>query len=146
MVRAVFEGYPPKVRRKLYTVRNLILRIAAATQGVGEIEETLKWNDPAYLTSTSRSGSTIRLGWKRSTPDQCAIYFNCNTTLVEDFRTMIPAGLKFVGNRAIVLAMHDSVPAGHLSSCIAMALTYNRNRRGSSQSTRTLARQFSSRS
>jgi hypothetical protein len=145
-VQAVFDSYPPNVRRKLYTIRNLIYRIAAATEGVGDIEETLKWNEPAYITSTSRSGSTIRLGWKRSTPDQCAIYFNCNSTLVEDFRTLIPNGLRFVSNRGVVFDVDDKVPADHLSTCIAMALTYHRNRRDSSKTAGTLARQFKRRS
>jgi hypothetical protein len=80
-VQAVFDSYPPNVRRKLCAVRNLIFRIAAATEGVGEIEESLKWNEPAYRTSLSRSGSTIRLGWKRSTPDEYAIYFNLRLPL-----------------------------------------------------------------
>ncbi len=69
----------------------MIFDVAASTEGVGAIEETLKWGEPAYLTTASKSGSTIRMDWKGKKPNQFAMYFNCKTTLVETFRTMFPA-------------------------------------------------------
>jgi hypothetical protein len=57
-VAQAFEVYPSKMRRKLLVLRQLILDIAAATDGVGEIEETLKWGEPAYLTK-NKGGSTV---------------------------------------------------------------------------------------
>ena len=74
-VARAFEAYPPKMRRKLMALRELIFKTAAATDGVGVIEETLKWGEPAYLTRQTKSGSTIRIGWKRSRPTQYAMYF-----------------------------------------------------------------------
>ncbi len=58
-VARAFAAYPPGMRRKLLALRELILRTAAATGGVGPIEETLKWGEPAYVTSQTGSGSTI---------------------------------------------------------------------------------------
>ena len=128
-VVAVFESYPPKPRRKLLVLRKLILETAAATAGVGVLEETLKWGEPAYLTSQSRSGSTIRIGWKPSNPSRYAIYFNCQTNLVERFRELFPDCFQFEGDRSIVFEVNDSVPVEPLSFCIAAALTYHRDKK-----------------
>ena len=78
-VAEIFKSYPPNARRKLMALRELIFITAAAAEGVGEIEETLKWGEPAYITTKTKSGSTIRLGWKPSNPGQYAMYFNCQT-------------------------------------------------------------------
>lgn len=125
-VAAVFESYPRKFRHKLLALRELIFQTAKSTEGVGEIEETLKWGEPAYLTSQSKSGSTIRIDWKRSAPTQYAMYFHCQTNLVETFRELFPDKLHFEGNRSIVFDEDDVVPAEPLSTCIATALTYHR--------------------
>ena len=124
----VFEAYPPALRRKLMVLRKLILDTAAATEGVGEIEETLKWGEPAYLTTQSKSGSTLRIAWKKSAPTQYAMYFNCQTTLVETFRTVFQNEFRFEGNRAIVFNEADPVPRDALAFCIAAALTYHRGK------------------
>jgi hypothetical protein len=42
-VARVFEAYPPRMRRKLLALRRLIFDTAASTEGVGKLEETLKW-------------------------------------------------------------------------------------------------------
>jgi len=129
-VAKVFEAYPAGVRRKLLALRELILRTASSTEGVGELEETLKWGEPAYLTSKSKSGSTIRIDWKKVQPDEYAMYFNCQTTLIETFKTLFPTEFKFEGNRAIVFKVSESVPADSLVFCAAAALTYHRSHEG----------------
>ena len=126
-VADMFDAYPPTVRAKLLRLRKLILDTAARTEGVGPVTETLKWGEPAYLTEATKSGSTIRLGWKPKTPGQFSIYFNCNTTLVETFRNMFP-DLEYEGNRAIVFASNDELPADKLRACIAAALTYHKRK------------------
>lgn len=128
-VARVLKSYPPGIRRKLLAVRALILKTAASTPGVGEIEETLKWGEPAYVTAVSKSGSTIRFGWKKSDVGRYAIYFNCQTTLIETFRTLFPKELRFEGNRAIILDESEPVPIETLAFCIGAALTYHRTKR-----------------
>lgn len=127
-VAQAFAAYPTPMRRKLLALRRLILDTAAATPGVGEIEETLKWGEPAYLTSASKSGSTIRLGPVKSSPSQYALYFNCKTMLVDTFRTLFPVELRYEGNRAIVLEAADVLPRDALVFCIQAALTYHRRK------------------
>jgi len=128
-VAQAFNSCPAPMRRRLLTMRELIFQTAASTQGVGELEETLKWGAPAYLTSQSKSGSTIRLGWKKAKPSQVAMYFNCQTTLVETFRSLFPADFNFAGNRALIFDASACVPTDALRVCIAAALTYHSSRR-----------------
>jgi len=135
-VAEAFEAYPSGMRRKLLALRKLIFETAVSTEGVGELEETLKWGEPAYLTSQTKSGSTVRIGWKKSNPSQYAMYFHCQTNLVETFRTLFPNKFKFEGNRAIVFNESDVVPTDSLAFCITAALSYHRRR------TRARSRQF----
>ncbi len=124
-VAQAYDAFPPVIRRKLLVLRELVFRTAASIKDVGELEEALKWGEPAYLTPATRSGSTLRLGWKKARPLEYALYFNCQTTLVDTFRTLFPKELRFEGNRAIVLREADSVPTQALRICIAAALTYH---------------------
>ena len=128
-VANAFESFPPKIRVKLLRLRKFILDTAGNTDGVGPITETLKWGEPAYLTPVSKSGSTIRLGWKTSAPDRYALYFNCQTDLIESFRARFSDQLTFEGNRAITLDASEEPPLGPLSACIAAALTYHRDKK-----------------
>jgi Domain of unknown function (DU1801) len=125
-VKQVFDAYPAPVRLKLMSLRELIFDTAARTAGVGELEETLKWGEPAYLTSQSKSGSTVRIAYSPKKPLQYAICFNCQTTLVDTFRTMFPNDFQFEGNRAIVFELPKKPPAKELAWCIAAALRYHR--------------------
>ena len=60
-VETLFGGYPAPLRTGLMRLRELIFDVAAETDGVGELQETLKWGQPAYLTTETKSGSTIRI-------------------------------------------------------------------------------------
>src|SRR5580698_158555 len=94
-VEAVFSSYPKPVKAKLLALRRLIFDTAAATQGVGKLEETLKWGQPSYLTPESKSGSTIRIDRIKSSDSQYAIYFHCQTDLVETFRELYPTEFNY---------------------------------------------------
>jgi hypothetical protein len=128
LVAEAFEAYPSGIRERLLALRELIFRTARSTKGVGELEETLKWGEPAYVTAQSKSGSTVRIGWKKASPSQYAMYFNCQTNLIETFKTLFPGELRFEGNRAILFAEAEPVPIEALSFCVAAALTYHRRR------------------
>ena len=124
-VAQVFEHYPANARHQLLALRDLIFKTSFNTAGVGQIEETLKWGKPAYLTPDSKSGSTIRIAWKKSAPSLYSMYCNCNTSLVDTFRTLFPSEFKLQGNRAIVLEVSEVVPKDASAFCIAAALTYH---------------------
>ena len=127
-VQEVIDSYPDSIRKLLLEVRSLIFETAAKTDGVGELVETLKWGEPAYLTK-GRSGTTIRLAWKPKQPSQFAMYVNCQTTLIETFRELAPESVSFEGNRAMVFQDPFEVPKDFLVACITAALTYHQKTR-----------------
>jgi hypothetical protein len=127
-VDGVFEAYPRPVKAKLLALRRLIRDTAKATQGVGALEETLKWGQPSYLTTESKSGSTIRIDQVKAEAGQVAVYFHCQTNLVETFRELYPE-LRYSGNRAILLNAGDRLPDAELRHCVALALTYHLGKR-----------------
>jgi hypothetical protein len=107
----------------------MIFETAASLEGVGDIEETLKWGEPSYLTPTTKSGSTIRIDWKSSQEDHYAMYFKCTANLVSAFRERYPTVFKFRGTRSILFHIDDEIPVNELHRCIALALTYHRNKK-----------------
>jgi hypothetical protein len=127
-VAKVFATYPPQLRRRLLAMRRLIFEVAKQTEGVGRLEETLKWGEPAYVTAQTGSGSTIRINRHKKQDRQYAVYFHCQTTLVDSFRGLFPDQFKFEGNRCIVFDAGDRVPTAELKICIGMALTYHQKR------------------
>ena len=125
-VAAVFDAYEAPVKAQLLDLRQLILDTADATPGVGAIEETLKWGQPSYLTSETKSGSTIRIApaGPKSEHD-VGMYFICHTNLVQHFEQLFGDVLTCEGNRAIVFQNGDAIPENELRECVAMALTYH---------------------
>ena len=111
------------MRKTMMLLRQLVLDTAAETEGVDVLAETLKWGEPSYLT---KGGSTVRMDWKVRAPDQYAIYFNCNTLLVDTFKEVYRDVFAFEGNRAIVFGAADELPVDELKHCVSLALTYHR--------------------
>jgi hypothetical protein len=128
-VAAVFSGYPAPLRARLLVLRGLILDTAKATEGVGPLQEALKWGQPSYLTAETKSGSTIRIDQVKSAANQYAVYFHCQTDLVETFRALYPSELRYGGSRSILLNVEDQLPEPALRHCVALALTYHLNKR-----------------
>jgi hypothetical protein len=127
-VAAVFNSYPRHIKPKLVALRQLIFETAELIDGIGEIEETLKWGEPSYLTTESKIGSTIRIAWKEAHKEQYSIFFKCTANLVPAFRKKFPQKFKFGGNRSIDFNLDDDIPVKELKQCIALALTYHRNK------------------
>ena len=124
-VAAVFGAYPEVTREKLMFLRHLILETAAATDGVGKLEETLKWGEPSYLTAETKSGSTVRINCKSIEEEEVAVHFTCTTNLIETFREKYPTKFVFEGNKSIIFGADDEIPIQELRDCITLALTYH---------------------
>lgn len=122
-VEKAFAKFAVGPRQSLLKVRSLIFE-AAKTHNTGAITETLKWGQPSYLTEASKSGSTIRLGLLN---DHAAVFFNCNTTLVDGFRSDFPDAFEYSGNRALLVDCQSDDAA--LAICLGRALTYHRDKR-----------------
>ena len=121
-VGRAFEAIPLNERAQLLRVREMIFEVAKDDADIGEIVEDLRWGEPAYLTPLSKSGTTVRLGIERAS-QKPAMFFNCQTTLVEEFRHAFEGTFKFAKNRAVLLET-DHLPKEAVRSCISAALRY----------------------
>lgn len=66
----------------------------------------------------------IRINNHKRSENKYAIYFHCQTNLVETFRELYPE-LKYEKNRAIIFDEQDRLPVNKIRHCITLALTYN---------------------
>lgn len=128
-IESVVAGYPPKLRPTIKKLRKLVREVAKSNADVGELVETLKWGQPSFLPKRPRIGTTVRMDAVSEDPVRVALYFHCQTTLVETFRELYSDTLNFEGNRAIVLDASRPLPEAELRHCIEMALTYHKAKR-----------------
>lgn len=116
-VAAAFSAFPEDVQAGLLGLRARIMAVALA-EGI-ELEEALRWGQPAYLAA---KGSTIRLGVPKT--GGFAIYTHCQTSLMSDFKAICPE-LNFEGNRAVHFVVAEAPPEA-IDLLIHAALTYHR--------------------
>ena len=121
-IESVFDKYPIAIKNKILHLRSLILEVANETPTITELEETLKWGEPSYI---AKKGSTLRIDWKKKTPNQYAMYFKCTSKLVASFKVVYKNTFTFEGSRAIVFQINDEIPEKALKKCIATTLTYH---------------------
>jgi len=115
------NSYPPQVKTKLSRLRQLILAVAVE-EGIDDLDETLKWGHLSYLT---KHGSTVRIAWSSSSPEEYGMYFHCQTKLVETFREIYKNEFSYQGNRAIIFKLEDAIAEDALKHCIALTLNYH---------------------
>ena len=120
---AKLANYPDTVRDKMQFLRDLVIETAEEISEISEIEETLKWGEPSFLT---KSGSTLRMDWKQKAPDQYAMYFKCTSRLVETFKIVFGDKFNYEKNRAIVFQLDQKVPSKDLKKCIKATLMYHK--------------------
>ena len=122
-VEARFDEYPHTMRQHLFALRALIFAAADEIEGVGPIEETLKWHEPAYL---NPCGTTIRINAYKGSDSQYGLYVHCQTDLIQRYQQLYGDVLRFEGNRGILFQCDEDLPVDAIRHCIAMALTYHR--------------------
>lgn len=123
-VVSVFEAFPMNQRKVLLETRDLIFEIADLDPRIISVEEALRWGEPAYITAKHKTGSTIRLGIEKAS-GMPALFFNCKTTLVEEFRQQFGGALTYSKNRAIIIDSKGAQSRDALEICVASALTYH---------------------
>ncbi len=124
-VEEVFNAQPPKIRSKLLALRQLIFDVASGIEGVGSLEEALRWGQASYLTRETGSGSTIRIDGVRNVPGKIAMYLHCQSGLVDEIKNHYKNQLTFEGKRAIILDVAEELPVPELRHCISLALTHH---------------------
>lgn len=119
----ILANYEEPYHSYLVQIRTLIYTIAAENKDIGEITESLKWGQPTYSTLKSKSGTPIRMDRLN---DQVAIYFHCQTSLIENFRELFANDLQFLNNRAILLNPLEPLPLNEIRFCLSSALLYHK--------------------
>lgn len=122
-VEEIIDAYPSDIRQKLYDLRQLVQDTASEIDHIEVLEETIKWGEPSY---TTKGGSTLRMNWRKSTPDEYALYFICSTSLVETFKMIYGNKFSYEGTRAIIFHVNEAIPEKELKHCISLALTYHK--------------------
>jgi len=122
-VKKTIKNYPETIQDRLLTIREIIFSLASENDDIDKIEETLKWGEPSYI---AKSGSTIRIAWKKSSPQKYGIYFNCNSKLIDTFKEIYPSTFIYEGNRAIIFNQGQKIQTNELTHCLLMALTYHK--------------------
>ncbi|SIN60076.1 protein of unknown function (DU1801) [Parasphingorhabdus marina DSM 22363] len=119
----VFAALPENLAERLTELRHLILDTASENAAVGPLEETLKWGEPAFLPSATKSGTTIRINQHKGQEDLYALYVHCQTDLADRYRQLYGDILDIDGNRAIIFRVDEELPVDAVRHCIALALT-----------------------
>ena len=121
-VALVFDSYSPKVKAALLQIRQWIFEHAQANGQIGELSECLKWNEPSYLTLSTKSGTTLRLAQLNEA--SFALLVHCQTRVISEFKILYPQ-LSYDKNRAVIFKTGDQLPREIIQHFIHLALSYH---------------------
>ena len=120
-VAKAYGLFPLPLQALAMDLRMAVFTVAARL-GLSDLEETIKWGEPAYL--PGRGGTTLRIGYGRD-GTVCKLLVNCQTTLIDGWRQRFEGRLVFEGNRAVLLAPSLPFDRGAVETCVADAFEYH---------------------
>ncbi|WP_420332386.1 DUF1801 domain-containing protein [Roseibium sp.] len=120
----IYGHYAPPVRQRLLQLRRLILETARKNAAVGDLQETLKWGQPSFMTVKPKTGTTIRIDKDKSEVSDVVLFVHCQTSLVSEWRVLYPH-LCFGGNRSVHFRADEPLPEAEISQMVSMALRYH---------------------
>ncbi|MEP3947552.1 hypothetical protein [Ascidiaceihabitans sp.] len=123
---AILQRWPTAAQNHFNDLRTIVH--SAAKDADVDLLETTKWNEPAWLPSKPRIGSTLRSCWHPKHADALGLFLNCNSTLPETMRTLYPDTFTFEGKRSIWLPLDAPLPEDPLHHCATLTLTYHRSK------------------
>lgn len=104
-------------------LRTLIFETAADLPQIGQLQEALRWGQPAYLTPDTRAATTLRLGVPKTA--RFALFVHCRTSLISDFTAAFPGWDRVEGSRAVLFDDPDQIDPLRHGWLIRRALTYH---------------------
>lgn len=122
-VQAAYDAFPADARASAIILRDLIFQVAKDIPKVGTLTETLKWGQPSYLTATSKSGTTLRIGATKT--GGCAVYAHCATNVISTYADTFPDLDQIEGNRAVHFTHSQDIVPDRIKLLIRHALTYH---------------------
>ena len=121
-VQAVFDAAPTQAREAMLRLRALIFEVAAGLPEIGVLHETLRWGQPAYVTS-KRAGASLRIAVPKT--GGAALYTHCQTSLIADFTAAFPGMDQVEGSRAIHFEDATQIDPVRHAMLITSVLTYH---------------------
>ncbi len=124
-IQAVLDTYPKAVQTKLLTLRQLIFEVAEQDSEIGAIIETLKWNEPAFVTKP-KTGTTIRIAWHSKRPNEYGLYVPCTTSLINKFKRKFKNKYTYDGTRGIIFNVDEKPSVSDMRQFIKETLLYHK--------------------
>ncbi|MBW4707951.1 DUF1801 domain-containing protein [Roseobacter sp. YSTF-M11] len=124
-IQSVVRGWPRPAQSRFEEIRGIV-HDAARRARIGDLVETTKWAQPAWLPARPRIGTTLRCDWHAGHPDTLGLFVHCQTSVVETMRTLYPTAFVYEGNRALRLSLTEEFPADAIDHCAFLTLTYHR--------------------
>lgn len=122
-VKAAYDAFGQKQRVIALILRELVFEVAMDTPQAGEVEETLKWGQPSFITPKTKSGSTLRIGVTKS--GDTGLYAHCGTSIISDYAATFPGDDRIDGNRGVLFSTADDIAKDRLRHLIRHGLTYH---------------------
>jgi len=122
----VIKSLPNTCQPALLKVRDAIFEVGE-DERIGGVQETLKWNQPAYVPRLKKTGLTLRLGYDEER-ERGILYGHCQTTIIDQWRERYNDEFEFLGNRALTFSIHGDIPATELAECVWLGLTYHQRK------------------
>ncbi|MEQ6203704.1 DUF1801 domain-containing protein [Sulfitobacter sp. HNIBRBA2951] len=119
------SAWPPQACAVFNKIRALILE-TAQTAGVGTLEESLKWHQPAWRPQKPRTGSTLRLNWDAGAPNTIALFVDCKTTIAAEMFAAYPYDFMYESNRGLRLHLGAPLPEQAIAYLAERTFTYHR--------------------
>lgn len=116
--QAAFDALPTGAQN----LRRLIVSVAADLPQIGEVQEVLRWGQPAYVTS-KHAGASLRIGAPETSG--FALYTHCQASLIADFSTAFPDMDRVEGTRAIHFDDPSQIDPARPGMLIKSILTYH---------------------
>ncbi|SHJ67586.1 hypothetical protein SAMN05444000_111116 [Shimia gijangensis] len=124
-IETTIAGWPEAAKTCFHALRKVIFQTAASNSAVGTLEEVLKWGEPSFLTSQTRSGTTLRISWKPKTPDEIGVFVICRTDMLKQVRALYPEAFRYEGTRAAYLPLSHPIPEEAVAYLAMRAQTYH---------------------
>ncbi len=122
-VKAAYDAFEQKQRDIALILRDLVFEVAMDTPEAGEVEETLKWGQPSFVTPKTKSGSTLRIGVTKA--GDTGLYAHCGTSIIRDYAATFPGDDRIDGNRGVLFSTADDIAKDRLRHLIRHGLTYH---------------------
>ncbi|QFT59564.1 hypothetical protein FIU94_12085 [Sulfitobacter sp. THAF37] len=123
------QSWPLPARDALWACR-AVFHATAEQTGIGPLEESLKWGQPAWRPRAPRTGSTLRMGWTPDDPDRISLFVDCKTDLAARMAEIYPDIGANDNRRQIRLDLTRPLPDQAIAHLSQMTFCYHLSQRG----------------